>query len=105
MNEELLPHIGKSREQVRIDVAQKQHRLKEENARRPHRSGSAQVGQKHLADHRLADEQKKSAEEDSRCEKTRSHEGENQPRKERTAFRQSVQSAATSIIDGTGQQG
>ena len=77
MNDELLPDVGKAGEQVRINVAEEQHRLEEKNASRPDRGGAAKVGQKHLADHRLANKKEERADEE-RSSKNRNSELLNQ---------------------------
>jgi len=50
-------------EEVHVEIARQQHRLKEEHTRRPYRCGAAKRGQHHLADHRLTAEQKECTEE------------------------------------------
>ena len=54
--------------QVRVDVPEKKHELEKENARGPDIRGAAEVGEKHLADHRLAHEEEKSAEKEGEGE-------------------------------------
>ena len=47
-----------------VHIAQKKHELKEEDACRPYIGSAAEVGKKHFANHRLAHEKEKGAEEE-----------------------------------------
>ena len=68
MRENLFANIGGAAEQVRVDIACQQHRLKKKNTGRPDRGGPSEKRQDHLADHGLANEKEKRAGEQRRCQ-------------------------------------
>ena len=63
MSRDLLPDVGYTRKQVSVDVSEQEHGLEKENACGPDACRSAEIRQKHFANHRLAQEKKKRADE------------------------------------------
>ena len=61
VNEHLFSRVINTRQQMRVHVSQQQHELEEENAGGPDCCGAAEVGQQHLANHRLANEKEERA--------------------------------------------
>src|SRR5262245_22620116 len=69
MNDDLSPQPRCLLEDVSVQIPAEEHRLKEQNACRPHGRRAAEEGQKHLADHRFEIENEEGAEEKCKAEK------------------------------------
>ena len=73
MEERLLANAEPGAGEVRVQIAQEQHRLEEDHARVPHGRRAAEQGQDHLADHRLHQKQKRGTDK-KRDRKNEQHE-------------------------------
>jgi hypothetical protein len=61
MDQHLRSRLAHTREQMRIHVAQQQHELEKQHARRPHGGGATEERQQHLANHGLTNEKEERA--------------------------------------------